>query len=302
LWHLKGVTDFWVRWFDLNHSGRPGPPSFFADCWKQFLEFEKLNCNHSKQLNNYENPDHSEKLSDSTQDKDYQLSSRLVIQGIPRMFIPCSASTIAEIRRAITEDGCVSTIEETSLAMVTWAMTASEDQEYLISAHLKNDIAAETLPAATAMDSKISNSINDPPNPQAAEEDWEKYASVFQATDLDRLMIEETAKAEGSMRLVFDEVSGQVVGLGVFARRTADRAKETHSAEVSHGNWKFSETLNPLKTAWEDRPEDLKEYDDELEDTATQNRSQDLNDRDRVGKRKVEDEVETGPAEKRAKL
>lgn len=138
------------------------------------------------------------------------------------------------------------------------------------------------------LDSRPLNPTNDSPNPQAVEKDWEQYASTFYATELDRLMIEESAKAEGKMRLVYDEVCGEVVSLHEFARRVVDRV-ENRSAAVSESD--------------QDRTEELKDYGGHLEDTAKENGSKNLNDSERVGKRKVDDDEESdGPAEKRAKL
>jgi len=65
----------------------------------------------------------------------------------------------------------------------------------------------------------VKSELADLPDPEASDKDWAAYAEKYHASDLDRLMIEEAAKAEGAMRMVFDEASGQVISLAEYGRR-----------------------------------------------------------------------------------
>lgn len=141
-------------------------------------------------------------------------------------------------------------------------------------------------------------------NPQAAENDWEKYASKFQATDLDRLMIEEAAKAEGHMRMVLDEASGQVVGLEEYTRRALDRAKEIRSNGMSDCGKNHWEDLS-VGPAQENRSIKVSNCGETYPgDEAKEKYSEYLSGSERLGKRKAEDadEDDKAPADKRAKL
>ena len=86
---------------------------------------------------------------------------------------------------------------------------------------------------------------------QNPEEQWDTYIEEFNATEVDRLVIEESAKvrratiskkirdtdliqAEGAFRMVFDEETSQVISLEEFARRTRYRFFET---TLNHLGW-----------------------------------------------------------------
>ena len=150
----------------------------------------------------------------------------------------------------------------------------------------KSLVTPNTQPAPGTTNPNPSNPINNrdlgsgPIYSQAGENDWEKYASKFHVTDLDRLMIEETAKAEGLMRMVFDEAANQVVGLKEYTRRVLDRARTVGSIKVS--------------SCGESNPGNQ----------AKKNHLENLNGSQRVGKRKAENgaEDDIAPVEKKGKL
>ncbi|RKF62340.1 hypothetical protein OnM2_034041 [Erysiphe neolycopersici] len=51
----------------------------------------------------------------------------------------------------------------------------------------------------------------------------EAYMAAFRPTDLDMMVIEETAKAEGNLRLVLDEETGEVITLAELIKRSKQR-------------------------------------------------------------------------------
>jgi hypothetical protein len=189
----------------------------------------------------------------------------------------------------------VHAVERGSLILLAWAMKVARDHEFSLLTHLKRHLTKE-IPLQTPNRSELVNDSNaklqrmlpgtkrhhseSVHDPNAAENDWQKYANTFQVTgDLERLIIEEAAKAEGDLRMVFDEMSGEVIGLGEFARRVNGRAKENRSLEVNDFEERVAGRIK------QNRSEDLK-YCDE-------NHSVELNDSaDRIGKRKLEEDIQ----------
>ncbi|KAI0998703.1 hypothetical protein K3495_g9492 [Podosphaera aphanis] len=51
----------------------------------------------------------------------------------------------------------------------------------------------------------------------------EEYKTTFRASDLDMMVIEETAKVEGNLRLVVDEETGEVITVAELVKRTRER-------------------------------------------------------------------------------
>ncbi|PBP19306.1 hypothetical protein BUE80_DR009917 [Diplocarpon rosae] len=83
-------------------------------------------------------------------------------------------------------------------------------------------------PAAKASeDLSVGSSTDDvtllPFSFEHPEKQWEKYKATFRSSDIDRLMMEETIKAEGRLRLVMDEDSGQIVSVWELVKRTMYR-------------------------------------------------------------------------------
>ncbi|KAH7319046.1 hypothetical protein BKA65DRAFT_94380 [Rhexocercosporidium sp. MPI-PUGE-AT-0058] len=52
------------------------------------------------------------------------------------------------------------------------------------------------------------------------EKQWQRYKIAFRTSDIDRLMVEETAKNEGDLRMVLDKESGQIISVGELLKRT----------------------------------------------------------------------------------
>lgn len=120
--------------------------------------------------------------------------------------------------------GDVTAVKRTSLFLFSWIGIASRDYKYSLSRHRKEwaasygikidpgsqptvtepqsaPVVAELVNSSSVDDSTTQTrvgtdelSTNQPPNAQAPDDDWEKYSSAFKATEVDRLMIEETAK------------------------------------------------------------------------------------------------------------
>ncbi|KAL5315086.1 hypothetical protein ACEPPN_017737 [Leptodophora sp. 'Broadleaf-Isolate-01'] len=55
------------------------------------------------------------------------------------------------------------------------------------------------------------------------EEQWQRYKIAFRTSDIDRLMMEETAKNEGDLRMVFDKESEQIISVEELVKRTVYR-------------------------------------------------------------------------------
>ncbi|RDL42391.1 uncharacterized protein BP5553_02370 [Venustampulla echinocandica] len=64
---------------------------------------------------------------------------------------------------------------------------------------------------------------------------WEQYAASFGANDLDQMSIEDKAKAEGVLRMVFDAETQQMVNLEEFKRRTQHRFLSTFTHILGPG-------------------------------------------------------------------
>ncbi|KAH8597572.1 hypothetical protein B0O99DRAFT_617723 [Bisporella sp. PMI_857] len=55
------------------------------------------------------------------------------------------------------------------------------------------------------------------------DQEWDKYVSTFGSSELDRVIIEEQAKAEGLLRMVYDQETREVITLGEFRMRIQAR-------------------------------------------------------------------------------
>ena len=62
------------------------------------------------------------------------------------------------------------------------------------------------------------------------EQEWEKYAAAFNSSDLDRIVIEEQAKVQAGLRMVFDKATGDIVTLDEFELRV--RLRELSEAST----------------------------------------------------------------------
>ena len=192
-------------------------------------------------------------------------SARIIIRGASEVIVPCR-NTIFDIYRAIgrfpqepeiielqkqlkfeikfsprtelddpdgvetlmlhicpSDSSDVETAERGTMLATSWAVKAAKDPEYSLLAYLQKSVLIPSSPANDPV----------PPNPEAEERDWAKYSSTFKVSELDRMVIEEAAKAEASLRMVLDESSGQVIGLEEYARRI--RAENGRSANVNVG-------------------------------------------------------------------
>lgn len=61
------------------------------------------------------------------------------------------------------------------------------------------------------------------------EDSKEEYKTTFRASDLDMMVIEETAKVEGNLRLVLDEETGEVITLAELIKRSKQRCLQGFS-------------------------------------------------------------------------
>ncbi|KAF4631641.1 hypothetical protein G7Y89_g6490 [Cudoniella acicularis] len=126
-----------------------------------------------------------------------------------------------------------SVVDKAAKFLSDWAVKALEDQPLTMSSYwqeCKGDFSAENSVNSTNTTlylSDLSASTRDDNNHQSSydtEQQWQEYATVHGATDLDRMMIEEQAKCEGLRRMVFDDEENEMITLGEFKRRTRCRS------------------------------------------------------------------------------
>jgi hypothetical protein len=143
-------------------------------------------------------------------------------------FVDVEGVETLEIQIFLVSKGGADVSDTASFVLQSWAMKALRDPTYSLVAHLKQHGAVEQRVMESKPTRPVSASGEDV-NPQAADKDWDRYATAFKATELDRLMIEEAAKAEGSLRMVLDKPSRQVIGLDEYGKRIIGRATRSLS-------------------------------------------------------------------------
>ena len=120
------------------------------------------------------------------------------------------------------------------LFVQSWVMKTIKDPAYTLIAYLKDHFAAAKRSVTTLAISQTLPS-------QAAGNNWDRCATKFQSSELDLLMIEELAKAEGPPKMVLEEISGQVIGLNEYRKGVEERATRQRLRSVS------GRLLNPVE-------------------------------------------------------
>ncbi|KAG4428703.1 hypothetical protein IFR05_015814 [Cadophora sp. M221] len=112
------------------------------------------------------------------------------------------------------------------------SVTKEKGQLTKITPIAANSQAAASVPVASKPKSEtitLSNSkilfqpVTDLSSFEDSEEQWQRYKIAFRTSDIDRLMMEETAKREGDLRMVLDKESRQIVSVAELVKRTVYR-------------------------------------------------------------------------------